>query len=52
MVICPDCGREVPKDKFCKNCGAYLENIEEPVQFENDSPREAENTVIQNPVPE
>ena len=49
MVICPDCGREVPKAKFCKNCGAYIENIEEPVQFENDSPREAENTVIQNP---
>ena len=29
MVICPDCGKEVPKDKFCKNCGAYLGNIEE-----------------------
>ena len=29
MVICPDCGKEVPKDKFCKNCGAYLGNIQE-----------------------
>ena len=29
MVICPDCGKEVPKEKFCKNCGAYLGNIEE-----------------------
>ena len=28
MVICPDCGKEVPKDKFCKNCGAYIENVE------------------------
>ena len=34
MVICPDCGKEVPKAKFCKNCGAYIENIEEPVQIE------------------
>lgn len=29
MVFCPDCGKEVPKDKFCKNCGAYLANIKE-----------------------
>ena len=29
MVICPDCGREVPKEKFCKNCGAYIADIEE-----------------------
>ena len=29
MVICPDCGKEVPNDKFCKNCGAYLPKIEE-----------------------
>jgi len=29
MVICPDCGKEVPKEKFCKNCGAYLADIEE-----------------------
>jgi TM2 domain-containing membrane protein YozV/ribosomal protein L32 len=37
MVICPDCGKEVPKAKFCKNCGAYIENIEEPVQSEENS---------------
>jgi TM2 domain-containing membrane protein YozV/RNA polymerase subunit RPABC4/transcription elongation factor Spt4 len=58
MVICPDCGREVPKAKFCKNCGAYIENIREPVQIE-DSPavpvdiveesRDAEEIVIENP---
>lgn len=24
MVICPDCGNEVPDAKFCKNCGAKL----------------------------
>ena len=29
MVICPDCGKEVPKNKFCKNCGAYIANVEE-----------------------
>ena len=29
MVICPDCRKDVPKAKFCKNCGAYIEKIEE-----------------------
>ena len=29
MVICPDCGKEVPKAKFCKNCGARLPEVEE-----------------------
>ncbi len=29
MVLCPDCGKEVPEAKFCKNCGAYIENIKE-----------------------
>ena len=27
MVICPDCGNEVPNAKFCKNCGAHLSEI-------------------------
>ena len=58
MVICPDCGREVPKAKFCKNCGAYIENIEEPVQIESnpavpvgvaEEPHEAEEIVMENP---
>lgn len=35
MVICPDCGKEVPKNKFCKNCGAYISNIDEPVKIES-----------------
>ncbi|WP_405295335.1 hypothetical protein [Methanobrevibacter sp.] len=29
MVLCPDCGKDVPKAKFCKNCGAYISDIEE-----------------------
>jgi TM2 domain-containing membrane protein YozV/RNA polymerase subunit RPABC4/transcription elongation factor Spt4 len=29
MVLCPDCGRDVPKARFCKNCGAYIANIKE-----------------------
>ena len=29
MVICPDCGKEVPNAKFCKNCGARLPDVEE-----------------------
>lgn len=29
MVVCPDCGNEVPDAKFCKNCGAKLPEIEE-----------------------
>ena len=29
MVICPDCGKDVPKAKFCKNCGCRLPEIEE-----------------------
>ena len=36
MVICPDCGKDVEKSKFCKNCGAYIENIEDPI---NDTPQ-------------
>lgn len=27
MVICPDCGKDVPEAKFCKNCGAYISNV-------------------------
>ena len=27
MVICPDCGKDVPESKFCKNCGAYIEDV-------------------------
>lgn len=34
MVICPDCGAKVPKDEFCKNCGAYIANIKEPITTE------------------
>jgi TM2 domain-containing membrane protein YozV len=27
MVICPDCGKDVPESKFCKNCGAYIKDV-------------------------
>ncbi|MBE6499674.1 MAG: zinc-ribbon domain-containing protein [Methanobrevibacter thaueri] len=27
MVICPDCGREVPEANYCENCAAYIKNI-------------------------
>ena len=29
MIICPDCGKKVPKARFCKNCGAYTAGIED-----------------------
>ena len=29
MVLCPDCGNEVSEEKYCKNCGAYIADIEE-----------------------
>ena len=34
MVICPDCGKEVPDAKFCKNCGSRLPETEEVVSEE------------------
>ncbi|WP_407377150.1 double zinc ribbon domain-containing protein [Methanobrevibacter sp.] len=43
MVICPDCGMEVPDAKFCKNCGAQL-----PEVVEEDVPVEVEETVPVN----
>lgn len=46
MVICPDCGKEVPKEKFCKNCGAYLGNIKEIPETVEVLP--AEKEVIHN----
>lgn len=54
MVICPDCGKEVPKNKFCKNCGAYIENVEEaPViedNIEEEVPEVEEAPVIEDDV--
>ena len=29
MVFCPDCGKDVPEGKFCKNCGAFIEDVED-----------------------
>ena len=56
MVICPDCGKEVPKNKFCKNCGAYIENVEEaPViedNIEEEVPEVGEAPVIADDVEE
>ena len=31
MVICPDCGKDVKKAKFCSNCGARLPDADKPV---------------------
>ncbi len=36
MVICPDCGKEVPNAKFCKNCGSRLPEVSEVVQPEEE----------------
>ena len=38
MVICPDCGTEVPDAKFCKNCGASLPQTNENVNVEERVP--------------
>ena len=35
MVICPDCGKEVPNAKFCKNCGSHLPEIKDETQVVN-----------------
>ncbi|MBQ6099708.1 zinc ribbon domain-containing protein [Methanobrevibacter sp.] len=35
MVICPDCGMEVPDTKFCRNCGAYLAGETQIVNVES-----------------
>ena len=57
MVICQDCGKEVPKDKFCKNCGAYLGDIEEmpvieevPAIEETEASEVSEETSVPGPV--
>jgi uncharacterized membrane protein YvbJ len=43
MVICPDCGTEVPDAKFCKNCGASLPQTNEDVNVEERVPVVIEN---------
>lgn len=48
MVICPDCGKEVPKEKFCKNCGAYLGNIKKIPETVEVLPAEKEVIPHQN----
>jgi TM2 domain-containing membrane protein YozV len=63
MVICPDCGKEVPDAKFCKNCGARLPEVEEemPVKIKNEESvvedaapvvSEEENFAVEEPIPE
>ena len=42
MVVCPDCGKEVPEANFCKNCGASLPKESEIVEVEDTTPVEAE----------
>ena len=42
MVVCPDCGKEVPDANFCKNCGAALPKESEIVDVEDTTQVEAE----------
>ncbi|MEE0901008.1 MAG: zinc ribbon domain-containing protein [Methanobrevibacter sp.] len=42
MVVCPDCGKEVPDANFCKNCGAALPEKSEIVEVEDATPVETE----------
>lgn len=42
MVVCPDCGKEVPDANFCKNCGASLPKVNEVIEVEDNSPVETE----------
>jgi|GEM_PF-748055 uncharacterized membrane protein YvbJ len=46
MVTCPDCGKEVPNAKFCRNCGAKLPEIEEVEVVENDAVVDTTEEVI------
>ena len=46
MVTCPDCGKEVPNAKFCRNCGAKLPEVEEVEVVENDAVVDSTEEVI------
>jgi uncharacterized OB-fold protein len=46
MVTCPDCGKEVPNAKFCRNCGAKLPEVEEVEVVENDAVVDTTEEVI------
>lgn len=35
MVVCPDCGKDVPESKFCKNCGAYIKDVRSVAESED-----------------
>lgn len=43
MVICPDCGKEVPDAKFCKNCGSRLPEVIQSVRTEENDVIEPKN---------
>lgn len=42
MVVCPECGKEVPDANFCKNCGATLPKKSEIIEVEDTTPVETE----------
>lgn len=46
MVICPDCGKDVEKAKFCKNCGAYISNIEEVKPVVEEIPASSQSELV------
>jgi TM2 domain-containing membrane protein YozV len=41
MVVCPECGKDVPEAKFCKNCGAYIADVN-VIESQADAPVEVE----------
>ena len=41
MVVCPECGKDVPEAKFCKNCGAYIADVK-VIESQADAPAEVE----------
>ncbi len=48
MVICPDCGEQVPDAKYCKNCGAKLPEKNEIVEVEETTPTVTEEEISVN----
>ena len=45
MVICPDCGKEVPNDKFCKNCGEDITGVAPPTHVGQNPESEPKHTL-------
>lgn len=48
MIICPDCGKEASNEKFCRNCGAYLGDVEEIEVIKTQSDEDFEENSLIN----